>query len=83
MLYDISQVHLKALRAQIEKQLLRSGISQDCLKQSQINLLFEDSSQYANPFSEVATPHRQLNFIRTHLDFVVMLYSTTIYTSIN
>ncbi len=53
----------------MSEELSQAGVSPG--KMDALDQLFNDDSPYANPFSEVFTKHKQLEYLRKHFKFIV------------
>lgn len=60
---------MKHLHTEVSKELSQAGISLDRIEG--LDQLFSDDSPHANPFSEVFTKHKQLEYLRKHFELIV------------
>ncbi len=60
---------MKHLYAEVSQELSQAGISPDRIEG--LDQLFSDDSPHANPFSEVSTKHKQLEYLRKHFQLIV------------
>ena len=74
---SLFQGHLDALLNQIKSKLVEAGVSTSTIPG--FDDLFKEEEHY-NPFFGLETKHKQLNFFRKHLNFVVSLVTTFVCT---
>ena len=60
---------MRALYSQLQQQLVKSQAPPECLRL--LDEEFSDGTQYMDPFSQVKTPHSQLQFYKKSLGLIV------------
>ena len=62
-------MHLKHLHTKVNEELSQAGVLPDVTEA--LSPLFSDYSLHANPFSEVLTKHKHLEYLPKHFKFIV------------